>query len=263
MIRRRDGVLDAARLATAVCGSLLLVAAAAVAQDAAPETAPTEILNEYRLTMFPSYRINDSWSGFGYLGLVTKPDADYDAYYVGTGAYYLPSPTIQLWAGLISVYTNKAVDSDTLELRPFTGVKFLGSSEKRKWRYYNWTRYELRLTEPMGPGERQTVHRVRNQTRIEIPLASPERAWTPKSWYLLGDVEPIYRSDTGQIDPVRLRVGLGYVAMQRLLVEFQYFHQFTRPDGGDLEYTDNIIRLNFKLLTKHGLMSRLGNDFDD
>jgi len=65
------------------------------------------------------------------------------------------------------------------------------------------------------------------------------------------------------VDPVRLRVGLGYVALQRLLVEFQCYHQYTRPEGAGLEHTDNIIRLNFKLLTKHGLMSRLGGDFDD
>jgi hypothetical protein len=243
--------------------ALLLITAAAVAQETAPEAEPANVLNEYRLTLFPSYRISEWWSGFGYVGAVSKPDADYDAYYLGTGAYYRPKPWIQLWAGLISVYTDKAVDSDLLELRPFVGAKFLGSSEKRKWRYYNWTRYELRLTETLETGDWQTVHRLRNQTRIEIPLASPERAWTPKSWYLLGDVEPIYRSDTGQLDPVRLRVGLGYVAMQRLLVEFQYYHQYTRPGGGDLEYTDNIIRLNFKLLTKEGLLSRLGDDFDD
>lgn len=256
------GALCAARgliRLTAAVGAALLLAAAAAAQ----ESPPADVLNEYRLTLFPSYRISDGWSGFGYLGLVSKPDADYDAYYLGTGAYHMPSKGIQLWAGLISVYTDKAVDSDLLELRPFVGVKFLGSSEKKKWRCYNWSRYELRLTETRETGDWQTVHRLRNQTRIEIPLASPERAWTPKSWYLLGDVEPIYRSDTGQIDPVRLRVGLGYVAGQRLLVEFQYYHQYTRPDGGDLEHTDNIIRLNFKLLTKHGLMSRFGDDVDD
>ena len=138
----------------------------------------------------------------------------------------------------------------------------MGSIEKRKWRYYNWTRYEVRFTETRETGDWTTVHRVRNQTRIEIPLASPERAWTPKSWYTLADVEPIYRSDTGKIDPLRLRVGLGHVASQRLLVEFQYYFQYTQPEGGSLRYTDNIIRLNFKLLSKEGLLSGLGDDVD-
>ena len=61
---------------------------------------------------------------------------------------------------------------------------------------------------------------------------------------------------------MRLRVGLGHVASQRLLVEFQYYFQYTHPEGGSLRYTDNIIRLNFKLLTKEGLLSGLGDDVD-
>ena len=67
------------------------------------------------------------------------------------------------------------------------------------------------------------MHRVRNQTRIEIPLAPLARAWTPKTRYLLSDVEPIYRSDTDKLDPLRLRVGLGYLASPRTLVEFHYY----------------------------------------
>ena len=109
------------------------------------------------------------------------------------------------------------------------------------------------------------MHRVRNQTRIEIPLASVDRAWTPKSWYLLADVEPIYRSDSGTVDPLRLRVGLGYVANQRMLVEFHYFAQYTRPGGGGLAYTDNIIRLNFKVAVSRGvsLVRLLDGGVDD
>ncbi len=137
-----------------------------------------------------------------------------------------------------------------------------GRQPEHHWRYYNWTRYELRETQNRDTGDWSTVHRLRNQVRIEIPLAAKDRTWTPKSWYLLADVEPIYRSDSGQIDPLRLRAGLGYIANPRLLVEFQYYNQFTRPNGGSLEYTDNIIRLNFKILTKDGLLSGLGGDLD-
>ena len=56
------------------------------------------------------------------------------------------------------------------------------------------------------------MHRFRNQTRLSIPLASPARAWKPKTAVLFSDVEPIYRSDNANVDPVRLRVGLGYIA---------------------------------------------------
>lgn len=247
----------------ALCGLLLSVTSTTPA-GAKPEStaAPAEVLDEYRVTLFPSYTISARWTGIGYVGVVSKSDADYSAYYLGTGAFFRPRPAIQLWVGLISVYTDSTTKSDLLELRPFTGVKFMGSNEKSKWRYYNWTRYELRLTDTLDSGDWSTVHRIRNQTRIEIPLAPVGRAWTPKSWYMLSDVEPIYRSDTGQIDPLRLRVGLGYVAKPRILVEFQYYAQYTRPGGGGLEHTDNIFRLNFKLLTEAGLLSGLGGDFD-
>ena len=238
------------RMAIGCCGALLsLVAVRAWAQD---PPATTDVANEYRITAFPSYRINDDWSGFGYLGWVYKPDADYSSYYLGKGLYYSPVTWLQVWGGLIGVYTDSSVKSDSLELRPFIGPKFIGANQK-KWRYYNWTRYELRLTEARDTDEWTTVHRVRNQSRIEIPFADVEHAWTPKSWYLLADIEPIYRSDTEQIDPLRLRVGLGHLANRRLLVEFHYFVQYTHPNNGGLAYTDNIFRLNFKVALSRGV----------
>jgi len=133
----------------------------------------------------------------------------------------------------------------------------------RKWQYCNWTRYEFRLTETLNTDEWKTVHRFRNQTRLSIPLASPARAWKPKTAILFSDVEPIYRSDNANIDPLRLRVGLGYIASPQLLIEFQYFAQWTRPGGGGLKYTDNIWRMNFKLAGRGGLERLLYGGMDD
>jgi len=253
------------RFAVVLSGVLLCAAAASVgAQTSSSPEPPPEVANEYRITAFPSYHINEKWSGFGYLGWVYKPDAEYSSYYLGKGVFYSPAKWVHIWGGLIGVYTDSTPKSDSLELRPFIGPKFLGSN-RRKWRYFNWTRYELRLTETLDTDEWKTVHRVRNQTRIEIPLAPIDRAWTPKSWYLLADVEPIYRSDTGQIDPLRLRVGLGYVTSRRVLVEFHYFTQYTRPEGGRLAYTDNIFRINLKIALSKGinLMRLLDGGVDD
>jgi hypothetical protein len=73
----------------------------------------------------------------------------------------------------------------------------------------------------------------------------------------------MYRSDTSTIDPLRLRAGVGYIASSRLVVEFQYYAQYTRrPDSG-LKYTDNIFRLNLKFTSKRGLLSLLANHMDD
>jgi hypothetical protein len=195
------------------------------------------------------------------VGWVVKSDSHYYAYYLGKGVYYNPTPWLQLWGGLITVYQDRTDEnSNTLELRPFGGVKFMGENSRR-WRYYNWSRYEYRATETLDTDAWTTVHRVRNQTRLELPLVPAERAWTPRSWYLLADVEPIFRSDTDELDPLRLRVGIGYIAMRRLLVEIQYYAQYTHQDTG-LAWTDNIFRLNFKIVTKAGIFGLLGGDID-
>jgi hypothetical protein len=243
-----------------------MVAAPACAEPAPQAPAPTEtppdVANEYRITAYPSYRISDKLSGFGYLGWVYKPDADYTSYYLGKGVFFSPARWVQIWGGLIAVYTDQTGKSDLLELRPFGGPKFLGQAGRR-WRYFNWTRYELRLTDTLDDASWKTVHRLRNQTRIEIPLASVERAWRPKTCYVLADVEPIWRSDTDRLDPLRLRVGLGYIANERLLVEFHYFAQYTRPEGGSLAYTDNVFRVNIKIGGRGGILRLLDGGIDE
>ena len=244
------------RLAAALCG-ILFSAMAASAQETPPASTapPPNIANEFRLTAYPSYPITEKLAGFGYVGYVSKPDADYASIYLGTGNFYNANKNIQIWLGLIGVWTDQEVKSNSLELRPFTGVKFIGRTS-RKWNYYNWTRYEIRFTETRDTGDWTTVHRIRNQSRIDFPLTTTERAWTPKTFYAWTDVEPIWRSDTGHVDPLRWRTGLGYIANPRLLVEFQYYAQYTQPTGGSLKYTDNIFRLNFKLMTKRGVLGR-------
>jgi hypothetical protein len=235
-----------------------LAARPAVAQD---QPTDTDVLQEYRITAYPSYRIADGLSGFGYVGWVYKPDARYASYYLGKGVFWSPVKWLQVWGGVIGVYTNQYDASNSLEIRPFVGPKLMGTTS-RKWRYYNWTRYEVRLTETLNTDEWTTVHRLRNQTRLEVPLASVERAWTPGTAYVFSDVEPIYRSDKDTVDPLRLRVGLGWIAKPGMLVEFHYFAQWTRPGGGGLQYTDNIWRLNFKLTGRGGLQRLLDGGID-
>jgi hypothetical protein len=67
------------RVVAVLVGAALVAAATASAQSQPAPAAepPPDVANEYRITGFPSYRINDAWSGFGYLGWVYKPDADY------------------------------------------------------------------------------------------------------------------------------------------------------------------------------------------
>jgi hypothetical protein len=107
------------------------------------------------------------------------------------------------------------------------------------------------------------------RVRIDFPLASLARAWKPKTFYAWTDVEPIWRSDSGRIDPLRWRTGLGYIVSSHLIAEFQYYAQWTQPDNSGLKYTGNIIRVNFKIMTKRGLLpqqalrSLLDNNIDE
>lgn len=243
---------------------LVLLAVAGLLSAWPSEPRAADVTNEYRLTAYPSYRLAEEWIGFGYVGIVAKPDADYSSYYLGKGAFYVPTDWLQLWAGLIGVYTNYTnQNSNTLEVRPFVGVKFIDMTEGWKWRYFNWTRYELRLIDTLDTDSWKTIQRVRSQFRIEAPLTGPEQAWTPKTWYAFAEVEPIWRSDTGQIDPLRTRLALGYIATQRVLVEFQYYAEFTQPSGSGLAWTNNIWRLNFKVSTSASVLRLAAGGFDD
>jgi len=243
--------------------TLARLAVAGLIWAAPAATRAADVTNEYRLTAYPSYRLAEEWIGFGYIGIVAKPEGHYTSYYLGKGAFYTPEQWLQLWAGLIGVYTDSTISSNTLELRPFVGAKFIDMTERLKWRYFNWTRYELRLIDTLDTDSWKTISRVRSQFRLEAPLAGPEQAWTPKSWYVLGEIEPIWRSDTGKIDPLRVRLALGHIATPRVLVEFQYFAEFTQPSGSGLVWTNNIWRLNFKVSTSASVLKLAAGGFDD
>jgi len=93
---------------------------------------------------------------------------------------------------------------------------------------------------------------------VEFPLASRAKAWQPKSWYVLADVEPIYRFDKDRVDPLRVGGGIGYIVSSRLRVEFIYHALFTGPSGSSgLEYTDNVLRLNVKIDLGKGILHRI------
>jgi hypothetical protein len=237
-----------------VVASLLVVCALAVAPS--PAQAQDDTGNEYRLTLFPSVRLSDQVTGFAYLGYVTNPDKDYRTYYLGWPcAAYSPSQWLQIWGGLVGLYTANQQSSDKLELRPFAGVKVFVPN-KAKWNIYNFTRYEYRATEDRATHDWTGVHRLRSRFGIEFPMASGDRAWQPKTFYGLADIEPYYRFDREQVDPFRIRAGIGYVA---------YHAQYTHPTGtSGLSYTDNIFRLNVKIGLSKGLIGRLHNpDIDE
>jgi hypothetical protein len=223
------------------------------------------INNEYRVTLFPYYSITTNTAGFGYLGYVNNPDKDFQTFYLGKGLNTFITPAVQFWGGLISTYTENEDSANQLELRPFAGAKLFLPNEW-KWNIYNFTRYEYRALEDLDTHDWNNYSRIRLRFGVELPLSSREKAWQPRTWYALADVEPYFRFDTDIIDPLRLRGGIAYILSDRVRVELIYHAQFTRPSGSSsLEYTDNIFRLNFKLALDRRVLGRVfrGGDADD
>jgi hypothetical protein len=255
-IRRHNFTAVARVCALAVC---LICPLAVRAQSDEP------LDNEYRLTFFPYYSIGTNTAGFGYLGYVLNPDKDFQTYYLGKGVNHFLTPAVQLWGGLISTYTDDEAKDDQLELRPFAGLKLFVPNQI-KWNIYNFTRYEYRALQNLETHDWNNYSRLRTRFGVEFPLASRQKAWQPKTWYALADVEPYYRFDKSIVDPFRVRGGLAYILSDRVRVEFIYHAQFTRPSGSSgLEYTDNIFRLNFKLALDRRVLGRVlnGGDADD
>jgi Protein of unknown function (DUF2490) len=232
----------------------------AVVAPALSVRADDDIPREYRLTTLFQHPIRQDLTGFGQFEFGENPQAEYQAYeLIWPGLTYSVEHWLQLSGGFLTRYTDNEQRADTLELRPFAGVKVFAPNAI-KWTIYNYTRYEYRDTLDLNKEAWSSYSRLRSRFGVEFPLTSRERAWQPRTWYGLADVEPIYRFDHDTVDPLYVRGGIGYVISDRVRVEFIYYAQFTHPAGSSsLQYADNILQLQFKIGLAEGLLRRLHN----
>jgi hypothetical protein len=202
----------------------------------------------YRLTIFPYYHLSDKFTVYAHVAYAYNPDQDYHSFnFASPGIYYSPTDWFQLWEGFINRYTdNNGAAADQLELRPFVGVK-LFVPNGWKINLYNFTRYEYRAIQDLDTHDWSSANRIRSRFAAEIPLVSGENAWHPKTWYALVNAEPFYTFDQPGISPLNVSGGFGYVASHHVQVEFTYSAHFERANGGPLEFTENIFRLNIKI----------------
>lgn len=251
--RFRIGLLLAGLLALGLAG-----ATTARAQDE-EQSGYERLGDEYRFTISPRHVLKGELTGFGELGCYWSPE-DYRTYTVlWPGLNYRVARWAQLTAGLRSLYTANEGEADTLELRPFAGVKLL-LPNRFEWHFYNYTRYEYRDTRDLDTHDWYAYHRIRSAFGVEIPLAPRAAAWQPKTWYALAETEPFYRFDGHEIDPVRLRCGLARILNDRFIVEFLYYTQYSRPGEGEaFEYAENMLRVNLKVGLNQGILGRLLN----
>lgn len=233
---------------------------AAQAQDDEP------IGNEYRQTLSFYHPVKNDLTGFAHLDYRNNFEEDYRAYQVlWPGLTYSVKDSLQLSGGLLTRNTDNQQGADTLELRPFAGVK-LFMPNASPWNIYNYTRYEFRDIQDLDTHAWTSYSRVRSRFGVEFPLASRAQAWQPKTWYALADAEPFFRFDQDTLDPFRVRGGIAYIVSRSVRVEFIYTAQFTRSAShNDLAYTGNNFRLNIRIGHNQGILHRLfdGSDADD
>jgi hypothetical protein len=223
----------------------MLLVTAVMPSFAFGQDPDNDITNEYRLTLVTSKPITDKVILFQYLGLVKSKNKGVGTlYYSPPGIVYRAKPWLELWGGLFGLYNKLENAKNSWELRPLVGVK-LYVPNKKKINLYNFTRYEYRFINQ--DHNTKTQPRLRNRFGLEAPL-SKRRAWTPKTFYALGDVEPIWRLDDKYMSVFRIRAGLGYIWSKKWRTELIYHSEFTKSSKTDpMSFTGNIFRLNIKL----------------
>jgi hypothetical protein len=243
------------RISTSLCASALL-GAALLAPDLAHADDPG---NEYRLTIFPTYKINDEWTGIGYLGYVTTPEINTVTTYLGTGGIWHFKPRWDMWAVLMETRTKVDGSLSNSELRPLLGLQY-ALSPWGKVKPFDLFRAEYRMIDKVDAADSNYV-RLRNRFGFTVPFGSKQG---PGSWYGLVDAEAFYRFDKNFSDLARLRGGIGYIASPRVRIEFIAHAQFKRADQDSaFHWTDNIWRINIKVAKDTGLLDRLvGADAD-
>lgn len=221
--------------------------------------ANDDLSDQFRFNISTHHLITSNLTGFFHFGYLNDPDLGERTYRIGwPGVTYAPKHWLQLSGGLLTTFEDNTSEADTLELRPYAGMKFF-IANKYKLHLYDLFRYEFLDTEDLKTHQWTGFNRIRSRFGVEVPLSSHEQAWKPKTWYVLSDVEPFYRFDKNIVDPLRVRGGAGYIINSRLQCEVVYCAQFTASTGSSLAFTENIIFLNIKVGLAEGILERLYN----
>ena len=230
----------------------------ALGLPALPAAADGGSSDEYRLTLASHQTVHGDFTGFGELGFYWNPERDYETYTVlWPGFIYSAATWVQISGGLRTLYTDDKHRAESIELRPFGGLKlFLPNS--LQWSIYNHTRYEFRDTQNRDTFAWTEESRIRSRFGLEVPLTGREQAWQPHSWYALASLEPFYRFDEDTVDPLQIRAGIAHILGDGIHLELIYNAQLSRPSGGGaLALSENIFTLNVKIGLHHGLLRRL------
>jgi len=215
---------------------------------------------EYHASLSTQHEIWQDFTGYGQFQYYNNPQENYETYDIlYPGVIYRAKDWLQFSGGMEVLDTENMDKADTVELRPFAAVKvFLPN--KWKWNFYNYDRYEYCDTQNQDTYVWSEYSRLRMRFGVDAPLTSLENAWQPHTFYAMGYVEPVFRFDSDQINPLYLDAGVGYIINHRLRLELIYQDEFTRPGtGSSLHQTYNVFELNLKVDLGKGILERLHN----
>ncbi len=163
---------------------------------------------------------------------------------------------VQIWGGIVGLYTDNQASADKLEVRPFGGVK-LFLPNHLKWNIYNFTRYEYRAIEDRATHDWIGSSRVRSRFGVEFPLTPRERTWQPKTFYGLADVEPYNRFDRVQwIRSACARAPATWQATACVWSSSTTRSGRTRPAAAACHSPTTFYRVNIKLGLTKGIIGR-------
>ena len=230
---------------------------------ASAQTDPEDIRNEYRVTLVTTRPAADREKVvfFQYLGVVDSNDKGVTSfYYSPPGLIIKPRKWAEVWVGMFGIYSQFTSKDSSWELRPLTGAKFYVPNHA-KMNIFNFTRFEYRYVNQSHAGT--TTKRLRNRVGFEVPFTQA-RAWTPRTWYGLADVEHFWQLDDGYLERYRVRGGIGYIISKTWRAEAIYHAEFSGDAGQPKVYKDNIFRLNIKLsLSRRGARMSIAPDIDE
>jgi len=220
----------------------LLASATVFAQD--DSTQVEEIDHQSWMDFRTFYTINEKWTydgDYGLRGFIS--DENWRRIYIHPAFVYDANTDIDLRGGMRFIFTREKDVTNTFEIRPWQGVRFLWP--RTKWIILSqYIRLEERFTFGVDDGSFDAVLRA----RYRIMAKTPNLRWISinQTFYFLTSFEIF--GNVGRaieetfVDRTRLTFGVGYFISQTWRAELHYILQ-----GSNL-WTQEGTKLNIRIL---------------
>jgi len=193
--------------------------------------------------------INEEWLYYGDYGIrgVLSVD-DWSQYYLNPAFLYRKDVKLSYQGGMRFIYTSNLSISNTFELRPWQGVRYIWPRFS-KFYFDNYFRLEERLLwETQVSGFDFSVrgrYRLRLRTLDFLLPLIPTKFTSSVSFEIFLDLKTVIVEN--YVGQNRITFSIGNHIAKDLLIELHYILQKSRKDeNSEFESVDNIFRLRVK-----------------